>query len=223
MEIKICGITKLEEMEKLIELNVDYAGLVVNFKKSRRNNTFEEAKLLMKNVNKLSGKIKKVAVMVSPKTEDIEKVYDYGFDIVQIHGEIKNEIIEKCKLPIIAAVNMSEEINLMKEIDLIIDKEKRWCNGKEKILAILFDNKLSGKGETFNWQHSLKEIKAIKEKYINKKIVLAGGININNVKQGVKYFNPDIVDCSSGVEFDDKTKKGKDLLKIKKFVEEVRR
>lgn len=49
-KIKICGITQERELDKLIELKVDYGGFVVFYPKSRRNNNIEQASKLIKYV-----------------------------------------------------------------------------------------------------------------------------------------------------------------------------
>ena len=70
MIVKICGITDVEETEYLNENNVDMAGMVLYFPKSKRNITLEKAKEIMASLNE---NIKKVAVVVSPSIEQVEK------------------------------------------------------------------------------------------------------------------------------------------------------
>ena len=72
-------------------------------------------------------------------------------------------------------------------------------------------------GKAFDWNKYLDFDAA------GKKFILAGGLNKNNVREGIEKLHPDIVDCSSGVEYDNKALSGKDIKKIEEFVREVRR
>ncbi len=86
----------------------------------------------------------------------------------------------------------------------------------DKIRGIVFDSAAYGSGKAFKWD-SLKNIN-IRDKLF----IMAGGLTPENVKAAVRLLNPDVADVSSGVEYDDKTIKGKDLKKIERFVSEVK-
>lgn len=208
MEIKICGITQEYEIDKLIEEKVEYAGFVLNYPKSKRNNSIENAKKLLSYINDKKSNIKTVAVTVSPTLSEAKQIEELGFDILQIHNEMSREILEQTNIPIFRAYNMND--NGIDDVSIDI------CQ-YDKIIGILIDAKSPGSGESFDWN----KIKGIDRK--NKKFILAGGLNKDNIRKGILMTNPDIVDCSSGVEFDDKNVVGKDINKIKEFVEEVRR
>ena len=209
MEIKICGITKKYEIDKLISETVDYAGFVVNYPKSKRNNTISAAKELLNYVKELNEaqdgySLKTVAVTVSPTLDEIKEIEAAGFDIIQIHGNMDEMLLHQINIPVFRAFNVDDK----SDISYINDR---------KIEAILLDAKIPGQGETFDW-----------EKYTgfeakDKKFILAGGLNASNVKAGIEKMNPDVVDCSSGVEYEDKSIPGKDVNKIEQFVKEVRR
>lgn len=204
MEIKICGITKEYEIDKLIEQKVEYAGFVINYPKSKRNNSLEEAQELLEYIKKKQGNIKTVAVTVSPALSQVKQIEQLGFDILQVHKDLLPEVLEETRLPIFRAINIGEDENINVE-------------DSEKIIGILVDAKIPGNGEVFDWN----KIKGFDRK--NKKFILAGGLNKSNIREGIIRVNPDIVDCSSGVEFDNKEIVGKDVKKIEEFVKEVRR
>ena len=87
---------------------------------------------------------------------------------------------------------------------------------KEKIKGILFDAGKPGSGKTFDWN-------VIENVPVGDKILfLAGGLNEYNVKDALEKIGPDVVDVSSGVEADGDTT-GKDLVKIKRFADSVRK
>lgn len=218
MKIKICGITKIEEAEYLNKAKVDYAGFVF-YEKSKRNISIEKAKEIF---GKLSPQIKKVAVMVSPEADFIKKVQDAGFDILQIHKELKTEVLVIATLPVWYAVNISDIEELNKKADFIqaLDKDK-----SDKIRAIVVDAPDFGSGQTFNWRKSKRMLKAgsqsppeSRDIFEGREFILAGGLNSDNVAEGIKCFLPDAVDVSSGVEGEN----GKDDQKITAFVSAVR-
>lgn len=216
MEIKICGITQLNEIEYLNEANVDYAGFVF-YEKSKRNLTFDKAKALIDN---LSDSIKKVAVMVSPDVNMIESLKPLGFDYYQIHKVLTEDVLNAVDKPVWYAVNIENEDELKDKEDFISCLP---VDLSSKIDAIVVDAVNFGSGQTFNWHKSKRLKKAgaqsppqtILDKY---KFVLAGGLNPQNVSEGIEIFNPDVVDVSSGVEGTN----GKDKSLIESFVKAVR-
>ena len=212
MEIKICGLTRPIEANYINEADVDYAGFVF-YGPSKRNLTIEAAKEIM---DVLNPKVKKVAVMVSPDVEMINMVQELPFDILQIHKQLSDEVIDAAKLPIWYAVNISDEEEAIKKQEFI---DMLTCKRAEKIKALVVDGADFGSGKTFNWHKSKRMLKAgAQSPPSTRQFVLAGGLNPDNVEEGIKLFSPDIVDVSSGVEGEN----GKDRDKILKFVNAVR-
>lgn len=183
-QIKICGLTRLEEAEFLNQVNVDYAGFVF-FEKSKRNITFSQAKKIQRI---LSKDIKQVAVTVNPDRKLCQKIEEAGFDLLQVHGRLDKKLLEDTKVPIWLACNI-EQIEELEELE-----------HHENIIAYVVDAKTAGGGKTFDWKAC--QVVAEKKTYYfhGKKFVLAGGLNQENVRDGIKIFEPDIVDVSSGVE-----------------------
>lgn len=215
--IKICGITQERELDKLIELNVEYAGFVVFFPKSRRNNDIKEAAKLVSYVKTKclsdSGKrlIKTVAVTVSPDISKLKEIENAGFDILQVHGELLPDVKQQSGLPIWRAFNLASY-----EDDNSLSLSLKKLVSDDKISGIVFDGAAYGSGEAFKWD-SLKNVD-VKDKLF----IMAGGLTAENVAQAVKTLNPDVTDVSSGVEYDDKSMRGKDLDKLESFVNAVR-
>ncbi|SEW37284.1 phosphoribosylanthranilate isomerase [[Clostridium] fimetarium] len=205
-KIKICGLTNPAEVEFLADRNVKYAGIVMFYEKSRRNNSPETAKPIISALKELEKNgiiIEKVAVTVSPTLEQLKIIQKLGFDIIQIHGELKDEVVTNATIPIFRAYNLSSD--LVKEN--LIDQPK--------IKGILFDGKVPGGGKKFDWSLLKKFDKK------DKLIILAGGLDESNVADGIKEVSPDIVDVSSGVEYLDEGKAGKDPERIKAFINAV--
>ncbi len=201
-KIKICGITKPEEAAYLKEFGADYAGFVVFFPKSKRNVSLEQAALIMK---ELPPGIKRVAVGVNLTISQANAIADHGFDILQLHGAMFPEVAMNSRLPIWRAVKPGEA------------GEIRLGLRHPKIEAFLLDGEVPGSGQAFDWEQSwLPDLG-------EKKLILAGGLTPENVEEGIRYFHPFAVDCSSGVEWADKPAgSGKDPEKIRKFIEVVR-
>lgn len=197
--IKVCGLTEVREAEYLNRLKIDFAGFVLFFPKSKRNISIEKAEEIMKHLDK---NIKKTAVVVSPAKEQIIDICNSGFDYIQIHGKIEEEVLKMAQIPVLKAFNVDD-----------MDEFKMYSSN-EKIAGYVFDAAEPGSGRTFDWD-ILSQIERD-----GKLFILAGGLNPDNVRKAVAAVNPDMVDVSSGVENDDGF--GKDILKIEKFVKQIR-
>lgn len=227
-QIKICGITTEEEIAYLNEFEVAYAGFVF-YEKSKRNIAVATAKKISK---KLKQDIKKVAVTVSPNLELIHQIEEAGFDILQIHGAFDETLLAQIRIPVWRAVN----VNGMAELSRWRETEwKRWREYTE-IKGILLDAGDYGSGKTFGWetegqtrepegagwQIELETFwRELKEQNIS--FILAGGLNPENVADGIRLFTPDVVDVSSGVEEIIAGQRGKSRECIRAFVEAVKR
>ena len=195
-EIKICGLTSVEEAEWVLEEQVDYAGIVLFFPKSKRNLELSQAKEILKVLHR-EKKIKTVAVAVSPTAEQVEDIQEAGFDRIQIHGILSKEAFDRIQIPMIRAFN---------GLDRELYEKFHNCH---KVEAYLFDAQIPGSGETFDW-NILEQIPRDEKLFF-----LAGGLNPDNIEEAVR------MDVSSGVEIAPDIV-GKDREKIREFVRKVR-
>ncbi len=211
MKIKICGITSVAEADYLNDNKVDYAGFVF-YEKSKRNISLDKARAICK---RLKPDIKKVAVMVSPTPEEFTEKENENFDMIQIHGKLDVNVLDKARKDVWYAINLSDNEfgEKIAYLEALNDKQS------DKIKGIVIDSKNFGSGEAFDWQKNKDKLstKLIKDKAF----ILAGGLNKDNVGEAIKLLKPDIVDVSSGVELG-KDKIGKDKRLIEQFVEAVR-
>lgn len=201
-KIKICGLTSPAEARYLNENHVDFAGMVLFFPKSKRNISIEQAMEIMA---ALDASIKRVAVVVSPSIEQVRQIEAAGFDYVQIHGEIpetETEAEAAIAIPILKAFNVSD-----------MDSYEKYHNDS-RIAGYVFDAIEPGSGKTFDW----KLVDNIPRD--EKLLLLAGGLNPDNVRMAIEAVHPDGVDVSSGVENDDKA--GKNPERIRDFVAAVK-
>lgn len=199
MKIKICGVTNPADVALLNEAHVDFAGMVLFFPKSKRNLTIEKAKELMP---LFDNSIKKVAVVVSPTPEQLSEIESAGFDYIQIHGTLQPEVLENIHIPVLKAFNVTD----MDNYPLYRD-----C---PQIVGYVFDALTPGSGQTFDW-NLVTDLPRD-----NKLLLLAGGLNADNVSSAIAALHPDGVDVSSAVEYTDRL--GKDPAKVRTFVAAVR-
>ena len=175
--------------------------------------TEELAKTL---TTKIKPGINKVAVTVNPSLEQALVIKQLGFDYIQIHGDVSQEVIDGITLPVIRAVNISENNSIGK-----FEKELEKLAVCNNIYGVLFDAGTPGSGRTFDWTSIGRIQETVRKSGL--KLFLAGGLNEHNVSEAVSRVNPDVVDVSSGVEYDDlPSGSGKDADKIKKFIENAR-
>lgn len=201
-KVKICGLTSPAEARYLNENHVDFAGMVLFFPKSKRNISIEQAMEIMA---ALDASIKRVAVVVSPSIEQVRQIEAAGFDYVQIHGEIpetETEAEAAIAIPILKAFNVSD-----------MDSYEKYHNDS-RIAGYVFDAIEPGSGKTFDW----KLVDNIPRD--EKLLLLAGGLNPDNVRMAIEAVHPDGVDVSSGVENDNGAGKNPD--KIHDFVAAIK-
>ncbi|WP_019243178.1 MULTISPECIES: phosphoribosylanthranilate isomerase [Bacillus] len=196
MNVKICGIMDVETALFAARMGADALGFV--FAPSRRRVTPELAKEI---IQQLPDLVAKVGVFVDESVEVIEEIASFcGLTIIQLHGEESMDMCNQLSLPVIKAVGIANEEDVKKALRyptsyLLVDSPKgQMYHG--------------GNGETFDW-HVLNEID-----YLNKKLILAGGLKPENVKIAIQTVRPYMVDVSSGVETDGK----KDFDKISQFI-----
>lgn len=212
MHVKICGLTRTEEVNYLFDNRADFAGIVCFYEKSKRNVSINTAKEIINKIHALnretSHKINSVAVTVKPEPGQINLIKEAGFDFIQIHGKVNDEIIDSCPLPVLKAFNVDD-----------LDDYEHYLN-MSNIKGFVFDAGVPGSGKIFDW-NVLNNLKRDKDRLF----ILAGGLNEKNVREAIQFVSPDCVDVSSGVEYDEAvlTKKniitGKDPDKVKSFIE----
>lgn len=200
--VKICGLKNEQEVTWAIEAGADFCGIVVFYEKSKRNLSIMDAEKL---ISQFKGKIKFVAVTVAPGEIELGQIEDAGFDYVQIHGKLTAELMECVDIPIIKAFNVSD----MSEFEKFKD-----C---DKVAGFVFDANLPGSGLAFDYNllNGLKLNKAT-----DKFMLLAGGLNPDNVGEALQKTGFTSADTSSGVENDNGIGKNRD--KIFEFVKAVK-
>ena len=188
LEIKICGINDEISMATAMECKVEYVGLVF-FEKSPRNVSIIYSQKLLRNRNKHT---KIVALTVNPDDDFIAHLKkNISPDYIQLHG---NETPYRCKeIKINFAIPIIKGIGIKNKLDLIKANEEY-----ENVCDIMLLDSPStrlpgGNGKKFDW-------KVLENYQSQRKWMLAGGLNIDNIDQAVNISNPPAIDISSGVE-----------------------
>ncbi|MBI4843127.1 MAG: phosphoribosylanthranilate isomerase [Nitrospirae bacterium] len=202
VHVKICGITNRDDAEKAVEFGADALGFVF-YKKSPRAITPDRAKSI---IASLPPFISAVGVFVDEGTDRIEEIVSHtGIDTVQLHG---SEPPEACSLSkkVIKAFRIRELSDL--------NSLKKYKSASAFLLDTYSPDTFGGTGQVFNWDI------AVEAKKLGK-IILAGGLNADNVEKAIVTVKPYGVDVSSGVEGNQKGKK--DLDKLKSFIETAKK
>lgn len=195
-KIKICGLSRKEDIAFANRLLPEYIGFVFAEKSVRR--VSKETASLLK--SELDGKITAVGVFVNSPSDEIAALVSEGtISAVQLHGSESEEYIQKLRRQISAPIIKAFKISSRDDI--------------EKALAspadfILLDGQEPGSGNAFDWSLI---------KNANRPFFLAGGLCAENI-DGALRLNPYCVDVSSGVE----SGGIKDFDKMKEFVLRVR-
>ena len=124
-------------------------------------------------------------------------------DILQFHGQESEQTCAFFNKPYIKAIRMNDDTSLPEEVE-------KYSSAKALLLDTYVEGLSGGTGKVFDWNMIPKNLK--------KPIILAGGLNVDNVKDAIKKVNPYAVDVSGGVEIE---KGKKDPDKIKEFINET--
>ncbi len=189
VEIKICGMTREADVDLALSLGADYIGFIVYPKSPRA--------LSLARAVELAARVppgRRVVVDVEPRTEDLLRYREAGFDAFQVHGK------------------QSLEAERLVAWSALVGKERLWLAPRlspeepfpELVLAyadtILLDTyskaQVGGTGETGDWGR-FPEIKA---SYPDRRFILAGGLTPQNVLAAIEATGTDHVDVNSGVE-----------------------
>jgi phosphoribosylanthranilate isomerase len=205
---KICGITNLQDLEAVTGLGANAIGVVTGIPSSPRNVSLEMAKTL---IDEIPVFTKSVLVLASRNLDEAIKIVKYlRPDAIQIYAE--NIDIKELSFAI-------QEIDIIKPVSANNSDAKRLAlNETDFCDAILLDSntstKLGGTGETHDWEISRKIAEAIKPV----PLILAGGLNPDNVDEAIRRVRPYAVDVCTGTE----ARPGvKDLEKVKSFLDAV--
>ena len=198
--IKICGITRVEDALICAQYGTDAIGLVF-YEKSPRNVTIAQAKVI---VAALPPFVSVVGLFVNAQLNAIQMaISQLHLDVLQFHGDEMPEFCAQFNLPFYKAVRVNSDTNLL-----------QYCLDYSQAQALLLDAYsdagYGGTGQTFDWN--------LIPQNLPKPVILAGGLNADNVADAIRRAQPYAVDVSGGIEH---SKGIKDAAKIAAFMQAV--
>lgn len=196
--IKICGLTRQQDIDAVNEAMPDYIGFV--FAKSRRQIGARQAGLLKE---RLAPGIQAAGVFVDAPIEEIAELCRQGIiDVIQLHGSENADYIRRLRKetdkPIIKAVSMGHGVTGQQLMENPAD-------------YLLLDQGKGGTGKTFDW-NLIPQLK--------RPFFLAGGLGPDNLGDALRQIRPFAVDLSSGVETDGKKDREKILQAVRRVKDE---
>lgn len=204
MEIKICGLTRPEDVALAAELGADYVGVIL-YPGSPRGVGVERAAELFA----AAGSARRAGVFVRPKIEFLaESVEKAGLDVIQLHGGESDEYIDEVKerfpeCRVWAARHIAGAGDIEPALRCPADR-------------LVLDAARGGSGIVCDWSLAARVA-------LERPAMLAGGLNAGNIAEAVKAVNPFGVDLSSGVESGEKGIKSHTKLKeIFNILREIR-
>jgi len=210
VRVKICGLTREEDLAVTVAAGADAVGFIVGVPSSPRNLTLERAEMLLSQVPIFVDSV----VVTAPKSikQLVEVCEGLKPTAIQIHGKEQldsSEIREKIK-----------DTRLIKTVYVTEDALNETAIEDSKMFdALLLDSfskgQYGGTGKVHDWTLS----RQIKEAVAPVPVILAGGLKPENVKEAILTVQPYAVDVASGVELSPGVK---DHEKVRAFVENAK-
>jgi phosphoribosylanthranilate isomerase len=202
VEVKICGITNINDAYVAIKYGADALGFIF-YPKSQRYVAPERAKEI---IEKLPYDIIRVGVFVNHEIQEVKEIAKFcGLNLIQLHGDESPEYCAQFPISF-----------LIKAVSPRIKEDIRKLRNYP-VRAILVDGReqgnYGGTGKNSDWKLAIK----IKETH---PLILAGGLNKENIREAIEMVRPQAVDINSGVEI---SPGKKDPDKIREVIELVRK
>ena len=205
MKLKVCGLTKHEQILELISMNVDYLGFIF-YKKSPR---FVLNSLSLEDIESLKHN-GKVGVFVNETIENVVEISrKANLNYIQLHGDEDDIYIAELKRQLNPEIKIIKVFRIGSEVKNFKSKIHHLKSPADYLLFDTDSKAFGGTGKTFNWQ-------ILNELDIPKPYFLSGGISVENFDeiQNIKH-RPFALDINSKFE----TQAGmKDLEKIREFI-----
>ncbi|MCP8304508.1 MAG: phosphoribosylanthranilate isomerase [archaeon] len=187
VRVKVCGITNERDLEDAVSAGADAVGFIVDVRSSPRSLTIDRARELMK---KAPIFVSRIVVTV---LEDLDRLITIKNELkpeyIQIHGnrDYSREALNNARL--IKAVALKSTRSMKAILDDLEDFD-----------AILIDSYMEGKHGGTGIVNDFEMCKKVREAIYPKPLILAGGLNPDNVEEAVRIVKPFAVDVCSGVE-----------------------
>lgn len=196
MQVKICGLSSLVDIDIVNKERPDYCGFIINYPKSKRSLSPEDLSPLL---TRLGSHISPVGVFVDQPLDLVAGILNRTkIAVAQLHGKEDNEYIARLRLKTSKPIWQAFEVTGIEDIDRAVNSQAD--------LVLLDAGK--GAGLAFDW--TLLE-------GFPRPFALAGGLRLDKLERALRT-GASLLDVSSGVESGGK----KDPEKVKSFVNLVR-
>lgn len=208
-KVKICGLTRPEDVETAILYGADYLGFIVEAKSLRRLSVMRAAALSLP----AKSSARTVAVVVNPDDALITAITaQMKPDYIQLHGD---ESVGR-----VAEIARLSKTAIIKAIAVATDEDMKEAEHYAGVADFLLYDAKPPKGETVRGGHGLSfDWNILTTSPLPKIWALAGGLTPENAAEAVRRTKAPILDVSSGVEASAGLK---DALKIQAFMKAVR-
>ena len=180
LKIKICGLTRIEDVKDAVAAGVDAIGFV--FTTSPRCVSAQQAARLCRYI---PDDVLRVGLFLNQSQEEVTRVLNViKPDILQFHGSESEQFCMGFGIPYLKAVAMKDEHS-------VPQAEREYPSATGLLLDSHEVDKPGGSGKAFDWSLSQAS---------NKQIWLAGGLNADNISTAIRVVKPYAIDVSSGVE-----------------------
>jgi phosphoribosylanthranilate isomerase len=198
--VKICGITNTADAFDAVSAGASALGFNM-YEPSPRYVAPMLAQALCAAVPVF---VSRVGLFVNHSRDQVMQICDLvDFDLLQFHGDETNEFCASFGRPFIKALRVAPG-------DDVVAAVNRFPDSRGILLDAFTDGLYGGTGRTIDWQ----QIPALKQP-----LILAGGLDVDNVGDAIRLVSPFAVDVSGGVE---RSRGVKDADKMRRFVAAVR-
>jgi phosphoribosylanthranilate isomerase len=186
VNLKVCGITELEDARYLAGAGADYLGFIQHEESPR----YAPPSLASDILQWVHGP-KPVGVFVNDGADTINEAVDTaGFDLAQLHGQEPPYVVDQVDCPVIKAIHVRHDASSGQLRNLF----ERYEDTADYFLLDTHDSSMwGGTGESFNWR-------VARELSGDYPLFLAGGIDADNVERAVDTMRPFAIDLSSSLE-----------------------
>lgn len=182
--VKICGVTNVDDARAVVESGAGALGL--NFATSPRRLTREQARVV---VDATNGDLMRSAVFRDNDDAFIlDTVVDLAVEMVQIHGDISNELLASLR---------AHGVLIVKALDIESDDFLNF--DESRVDAVLVDGPRPGSGTEHSWER-------LAGRHFRVPLIAAGGLTPDNVADTILVTRAWGVDCASGVESEPRRK-----------------
>lgn len=205
--VKICGIMDIETARAALSLGADMLGFHVELKHARNPISSEKAGEIISQLPETCTPV--LVTSVTDPERIIELAQKTDVKAVQLHADIDGMQKIKSALP---QLKLFKVINVFDES--AIEEAKSYEGVADALVldsAIKATGQRGGTGKTHDWNISRKIVESV-----SIPVILAGGLNPENVEEAIRIVKPYAVDVNSGVSNPDGTRS---LEKVKLFVE----